>query len=311
MIFGRRAFSLEMEFVLWFLSKNSSGKAMAGFVNIISIWAHRTVNHVDQTQWLAELECSRKVGLKGGVDVAYAHSMSTRYPTLLVGTDKDQILGTTTIKMFDLYDAWWGKGSGDGTKQQLSDTLAIAMRKHWVYCDNNYMDPEMKAMALRTADTANTLWEHLVAYINDKYLLLASIKLLPKHILLLLSNQVVQICDDIFKYHINASNVDISEHGPVVARFAWVLLQVQHCMSGYLKEKFRHHQALNSTFVCFLTRHMADQLAISLKLTIDQLKKEISKLKGGKATVSLDAFNKLDSKISMLIWLNNLKTRQE
>jgi hypothetical protein len=150
--------------------------------------------------------------------------MSTRYPTLFVGTAKDQILSTTTIKMFDLYDAWCGKGSGNGTKQQLLDTLTIAMRKHRVYCEDNYTDPEMKAMALRTAAAANTFWEHLVAYIDDKYLLLASFKLLPKHILLLLSNQVVQICDNIFEYCSNASNVDISEDGPAAARFAWVSL---------------------------------------------------------------------------------------
>jgi hypothetical protein len=82
-------------------------------------------------------------------------------------------------------------------------------------------------------------------------------------------------------------------------------------MSGYLKEKFRHHQALNSTLAHFLTWHMADQSGIGLKSTVHQLKKEISELKGGKATVSLDAFNKLDSKVSMLIRLNNLKTCQE
>jgi hypothetical protein len=118
-----------------------------------------------------------------------------------------------------------------------------------VYCKDNYTDPEIKAMALQTADTANTFWERLVAYINNEYSLLASFKLLPKHILLLLFNQVVQICDNIFKFWSNASNVDISERGPASAWFAWVSLQAHHCMAGYLKEKFRHHQALNSTFI--------------------------------------------------------------
>ncbi len=55
---------------------------------------------------------------------------------------------------------------------------------------------------------------------------------------------------------------------------------------------------------------MADQLAIGLKMSVDHLKKEVSELKGGKATVSLDTFNKLDSKVSVLIRLNNLKTRK-
>ncbi len=77
-----------------------------------------------------ELERSRKVGLKGSVDVLYAHSMSTRYPTLFVGLVKDQILRTTTIKMFDSHDAWQGDGSGDGNKQRLMDTLAIAIPRH-------------------------------------------------------------------------------------------------------------------------------------------------------------------------------------
>ncbi len=94
---------------------------------------------------------------------------------------------------------------------------------------------------------------------------MASFKLLPKHILLLLSNQVVQICHDIFEFWSNATNVDISKRGPAAARFAWFSLQVQHFMAGYLKEKFRHHQALNSTFVQFLTWHMADQSAIASK----------------------------------------------
>ncbi len=252
----------------------------------------------------------RKVGLKGSVDISYAHSMSTCYPTLFVGLAKDQILSTTTIKMFDFHDVWQGDGSGDGNKKRLTDTLAIAILWHQVYCKDNYTDPEMKTMALRTAGTANTFWECLVAYIDDEYSLLASLKLLPKHILLLLSNQVVQICDNIFEFWSNASNVDISKHGPVVARFAWVSLQAQHCMAGYLKEKFRHHQALNSTFIQFLTQHMADQLAIGLKPSVDHLKKEVSKFKGGKATVSLDTFNKLDSKVSVLIRFNNLKTRE-
>jgi hypothetical protein len=53
---------------------------------------------------------------------------------------------------------------------------------------------------------------------------------------------------------------------------------------------------------------MADQLAIGLKTSVDHLKKEVSKLKGGKATVSLDTFYKLDSKVSALIRLNKLMT---
>jgi hypothetical protein len=75
-------------------------------------------------------------------------------------------------------------------------------------------------MALRTTNAANTFWECLGAYIDNKYSLCASFKLLSKHILLLLSNQVVQICNNIFKYQSNTSNVDVSKQGTVAARCA-------------------------------------------------------------------------------------------
>ncbi len=52
---------------------------------------------------------------------------------------------------------------------------------------------------------------------------------------------------------------------------------------------------------------MPDQLAIGLKSTIDQLKKDIGELKGAKSTVSLNDLNKLDSKVAALVCLNNLR----
>ena len=165
-------------------------------------------------------------------------------------------------------------------------------------------------MALRTAEAASTFWERLVAYVDDEYSSLMSFHLLAKHVLLLLSNQVVQICDDIFEFCGNAANVDITERAAAAARFAWVTLQAQNFMSAYHKDKFRHHHALNSTFVRFLTRHMADQTALGLKKEVDKLKSEIADLKGAKTPASLDSFNKLDSRVGTIIRLNNLKTRE-
>jgi hypothetical protein len=165
-------------------------------------------------------------------------------------------------------------------------------------------------MALQSGEATNSFWEPLVAYIEDKYSLLMLFKLLANHVLLLLSNQVVQICDDIYKFFGNAANVDITERGPAAARFAWVTLQAPNCMGFYLKEKFCNHRALNSTFVRFLTRHMANQTALGLKTEVEKLRREVGDLKAAKATASQDALNKLDGKVSTIIHLNNLKTRE-
>jgi len=236
-IFDRKAFSSETEFVLWFMSKNPSGEGLAGFVDIILFWAFSISNVGDASQFLIKAECLKKIGLRGKVEVAYAYSMSTRYPTAFVGNTKDQILSTTTILMFSSYEAWRGDGSGDGKKQTLTTRLAACMRGHCQYCEDNISDPELRSMALCTAEAASTFWERLVAYVDDEYSLLMSFHLLAKHVLLLLSNQVVQICDDIFEFRGNAANVDITERAAAAARFC-----LGHVASSKLHERLSQGQ---------------------------------------------------------------------
>jgi len=66
------------------MSKNPSGEGLAGFVDIILFWAFSISDVGDASQFLIEAEHSKKIGLRGKVEVAYAHSMSTRYPTAFV-----------------------------------------------------------------------------------------------------------------------------------------------------------------------------------------------------------------------------------
>ena len=158
-------------------------------------------------------------------------------------------------------------------------------------------------------------WNALAAYIEDEYTLLLSFKLLPKHVLLLLSNQVVQICDDMFELRNCANNVDLQNPLAMTTRYAWVTLQALGTMDGYLREKFRRHQAINSTFIRFLTRHMADQTAIGLKTTVDNLKTAVAELEkkvkaheaDGSKKVTQEMFNRLESKLENVIKVNNLK----
>ena len=309
-IFNRKAFASESKFLLWFMAKNPSGEGFAGFVDIVSFWTYWISDTGDASQYLVNAKRSKKIGMKGKVEVAYAHSMSTQYSSAFVGNTKEQILSTATILMLLTYEAWRGDGAGDGKKQSLTDRLAACMQGQGQYCEDNISDPELRSMALRSGEATNSFWERLVAYIEDEYSLLMSVKLLAKHVLLLLSNQVVQICDDIYKFCGNAANVDITERGPAAARFAWVTLQAQNCMGAYLKDKFRNHCALNSRFVRFLTRHMSNQTALGLKTEVEKLMREVGDLKAVKAAASQDALDKLDGKVSTIIHLNNLKTRE-
>jgi hypothetical protein len=135
----------------------------------------------------------------------------------------------------------------------------MAIACHRQYCMDYVPAGTLQDTALKTAKYTMQFWNALTAYIEDKYTLLLSFKLLPKHVLLLLSNQVVQICDDMFEFRNCATNVDLQNPVAGTSQYAWVTLQALSTMDGYLKEKFCHHQAINSTFIFFLTHHMADQ----------------------------------------------------
>ncbi len=151
-------------------------------------------------------------------------------------------------------------------------------------------------------------WHSFVAYLDDEYSMLTSFNLLPTHILLLLSNQVVQICDDLFEYRNKAVTTDISNQLATTYRFGWVMLQAHGCMESYLKEQFQCHPGINSSFIRFLTHHMADQTSIGLKGSVDALSTRVKKLEehtGNK--IMQEMYNKLDAKVELIIKANNLK----
>ena len=241
--------------------------------------------------------------------------MTRRYSTSFTGKEKNQILSTTMIKMLETYEAWRGTIMGDGQKERLTTDLQLAASCHRQYCMDFVPEGVLRDTAIKTAEYTLQFWNALAAYIEDEYTLLLSFKLLPKHVLLLLSNQVVQICDDMFELRNCANNVDLQNPLATTTRYAWVTLQALGTMDSYLREKFRRHQAINSTFIRFLTRHMADQTAIGLKTSVDNLKTAVAELEkkvkaheaDGSKKVTQDMFNRLESKLENVIKANNLK----
>jgi len=107
--------------------------------------------------------------------------------------------------------------------------------------------------------------------------MLTSFNLLPKHILLLLSNHVVQICNDISDFRNKAVTTDISNQLASTSRFGWVTLQAHGCMELYLKDQFCWHPGIKSSFIRFLTRHMADQTSLGVKEAVNALTTRVKK----------------------------------
>ncbi len=113
-IFGYHAFASKAKFAIWFTQANPSGEGLAGFVDIISIWAFSGSDSGTTSKWLHKAHRLKSLGLKGGgVEVSYAHSMAKCYPIKFVGKDKtNQISATTMIKMLESHATWMGNDLG-------------------------------------------------------------------------------------------------------------------------------------------------------------------------------------------------------
>ena len=76
-------------------------------------------------------------------------------------------------------------------------------------------------------------------------------------------------------------------------------------MTEHMCSKFKHHLGITGTFVYFPTCMTAATLATGSKATVDKLDNEIKKLEANYAKA--DALSKIDSKLELVIRVNELK----
>ena len=129
--------------------------------------------------------------------------------------------------------------------------------------------------------------------------------------MLLVSNQLIQICDDLFELRQDAANVDTTNKGLTTVCFACVTLRSINKMSKYLQDKIKNVFA--GTFVRFLTTQIANinptgswkEKALSLDTKLAALGSCITKLKDESA--GKDSLLRVDTKLENVICLNSLQ----
>ena len=149
------------------------------------------------------------------------------------------------------------------------------------------------------------IFQAMVVHIDDKINMLASFGLDSKQIIFLVSNQVVQICDDLFEFRQHASNVDTSNRMATAARFAWVTLQALNKMDEYMRSKFKHHAGITGTFTRFLTRQTAQTSAAGLSTKLKAMESKLTTLTTNSTTEAMHS--RVDTKLEAVINANNLK----
>jgi hypothetical protein len=141
------------------------------------------------------------------LDAKHTYSMEVQYPSPFAGTDKEDLTSLSTIKMLKTIAAWRGNGLGDGYKEKLTEGVTQAIHGHKKYCKDFVPKGWLRDHALRSGQYTQYFWQILSAYIEEEISMLLPFNMLEKNICLLMSNQVVQVCDDLAELHSNARNV--------------------------------------------------------------------------------------------------------
>jgi hypothetical protein len=184
-----------------------------------------------------------------------------------------------------------------------------AAQAHEKYCEDYVPVKWLWDHAIKSGQYTNQFWLSLALCIEDQIILLQTFKPPRKSICLLMYHQVVQICNNLSEFRMNAWNVSF-DSPDAGAQYAWVCLQALQGMDGYLQAKFGWHQGINATFMRFLTRTMADELAMELKSNINKLEKQLKLISEKvEALATKKLYHDLDAKLEGVIHTNNLKKK--
>ena len=201
----------------WYLQANPLGSGLAAFVDFVSIWGFADAAY-SQIDWLNQVHKSKALGLQGSLETTYAHSMTVHYPAHLFGSKVDHVNSNQKIKVLDDIKAWHGNGRGDGHRERLYKDSRMAVKSHTHYCRDFLPSGPTQDLAIRTGKATSNFFYGLAVYIKDELAMFEKHKLDKKEALILMSSQVVQICD---RRH-DASLVDLENRAATGSRYAWV-----------------------------------------------------------------------------------------
>lgn len=303
--FHKVAFGSQTEFTRWYCQGNETGKALSAFVDLISIWAFAANSSDSPMEFLQRAAKSKTVDLMSGVDVDYAHSMTIRYPLAFEAPKSESMTSYHRFGIFDSLEKWKGTGAGDGKKERLLEQLRLAVERHRNYCDETMAPGAVKDHAIQSATFTQSFFEALMVHLDNEIAMFVALKLPEKKIFTLLSNELMQVCDDLFECRQLGINVDYANKQEVGMKFAWVTFNALGKMAEYFKVKFKNHPTISSIFIRFLTQQTGNSSAAGLKSQVDELDATLRKLKEGSATK--EALTALHNKVELIVSRNNLK----
>ena len=134
--------------------------------------------------------------------------------------------------------------------------MRVGIARHKRYCLDNLPRGVLCDHAIKLGEFSLDFFQAIVSHADDEVKMLITLGLAEKLVMLLVSSQLIQICDDLFELRQDAANVDTTNKGLTAVRFAWVTLGSLNKMAEYLQDKFKNVFA--GTFVRFLMTQIAN-----------------------------------------------------
>ena len=150
----------------------------------------------------------------------------------------------------------------------------------------------------------------MFAHIDDELTKLTAMGIDTDAVLTLVSGQVIHIYESLFDVRQHAK--EMSATGSKVAILVstiWHTMEAHQVMGEYMALRFKHHPAISSAYVRFLTKMTGDNSAAALTTKFKALEKKHNDLKGDFDQHVKVAHNRLESKVEVLIKANDLKRK--
>ena len=118
--------------------------------------------------------------------------------------------------------------------------MCVGIARHKRYCLDNLPRGILRDHAIKSGEFSLDFFQAFVSHTDDEVKMLITLGLAEKQVMLLVANQLIQICDDLFELRQDAANVDTTNKGLTAVRFARVTLRSLNKMAEYLQDKFKN-----------------------------------------------------------------------
>jgi hypothetical protein len=201
------------------------------------------------------------------------------------------VLLSSTPKFFNISEKIFvlqrlARGEWDGWAKMLATTLAEIARQ-WVV-DKLPADGKLTPLTLKmidwSVDWIHTVYKHL----DQELTRLTQQHIVEEEALILLSEEMIIMYTRIFAIRRQQMEFVVNRANKIeyMVRCIWITCQVHRVMQGYVQGGLTHNPAINSAFVCFLTKQMGRNVVSGTGSQIKALSNTVATLKGSVMVVT-------------------------